>query len=234
MERWTFLPCSAPEKWGQYQHGLGVGDLNADGRRDLLMNNGWWEQPVAGAAGQTPAAWKKHAVDFGKGGAQMHALDVDGDGDADVVTSIEGHGYGLSWFEQVRNGDAVTFVEHAILPRQADQMLHGVQFSQPHAVAIVDIDGDGLQDIVTGKRFWAHGPKGDPDPGGTPYLYWFKLHRKDGSVSWTPHEIDVSSGVGTQLAVGDLNGDRRPDLVVGNKKGGFVFVQKPRESSQPR
>jgi len=233
-ERWTFTPCSAREKWGQYQHGLGVGDLNGDGRRDLVMNSGWWEQPAAAAAGQTPPVWAKHAVDFGKGGAQMYALDVDGDGDADVITSIEGHGYGLSWFEQVRKGDAVEFIEHAILPRQADQALEGVQFSQPHAVAVVDIDGDGLQDIATGKRFWAHGPKGDPDPGGTPSLYWFKLHRKDGSVSWTPHEIDAASGVGTQLAVGDLNGDRRPDLVVGNKKGGFVFTQKPSESSQSR
>lgn len=233
-ERWTFLPCSAPEQWGQYQHGLGAGDLNGDGRRDLLMNSGWWEQPVAGAAGQTPPVWTKHAVDFGGGGAQMHALDVDGDGDADVITSIEGHGYGLSWFEQVRKGGTVEFIEHAILPRHAERTLDGVQFSQPHAVAVVDVDGDGLHDIVTGKRFWAHGPKGDPDPGGTPCLYWFKLHRTDAGVRWTPHEIDAASGVGTQLAVGDLNGDRRPDIVIGNKKGGFVFTQKPGTPGQSR
>ena len=160
----------------------------------------------------------------------MHALDVDGDGDADVVTSIQGHGYGLSWFEQVPKDGEITFVEHPILPRKADESLDGVQFSQPHAVAVVDIDGDGLRDIVTGKRFWAHGPQGDPDPAGTPFLYWFKLHRRDGQVSFTPHMIDDASGVGTQLAVGDLNGDRRPDIVVGNKKGGFVFTQKAADS----
>jgi len=231
-ERWTFAPCSAPEKWGQYQHGLGVGDVNGDGRPDLLMNSGWWEQPAAVAAGQTPPEWRKHPADFGKGGAQMYAYDVDGDADADVVTSIQGHGYGLSWFEQVRQDGTIEFVEHPILPQNAEEKLDGVQFSQPHAVGLVDIDGDGLQDIVTGKRFWAHGPKGDPDPAGTPYLYWFKLHRQDGKVGFTPHQIDDASGVGTQLAIGDLNGDGRPDIVVGNKKGGFVFTQQAAESSQ--
>jgi hypothetical protein len=157
----------------------------------------------------------------------MYALDVDGDGDADIVTSLYGHGYGLSWFEQVQKDGKIQFVDRPILPSKPEETLDGVQFSQPHAVAVVDIDGDGLQDIVTGKRFWAHGPKGDPDPAGTPFLYWFKLNRTGGQITWTPHRIDDASGVGTQFAIGDLNGDQRPDIVVGNKKGGFVFLQKP-------
>ena len=48
------------------------------------------------------------------------------------------------------------------------------------------------------------------------------------TVSWEPHRIDDASGVGTQIAVGDLNGDGRVDIVTGNKRGGFVFLQEPR------
>ncbi|MFM7108294.1 MAG: FG-GAP repeat domain-containing protein [Planctomycetaceae bacterium] len=229
-DRWTFHPCSEPEKWGQYQHGLGAGDVDGDGRTDLLMLGGWWGQPADRAG-----PWAKHPQDFGtQGGAQMHVSDVDGDGDGDVITSLAGHGYGLSWYEQVGRDGRIEFVERPILPAKAEESLNGVQFSQVHAVAVADIDGDGAKDIVTGKRWWAHGPKGDPDPQGTPVLYWFRLIRTpapDGgpaTVSWEPHRIDDATGVGTQIAVGDLNADGRPDVVVGNKRGGAVFLQETR------
>ena len=162
----------------------------------------------------------------------MHVADIDGDGDGDIVTSLAAHRYGLAWFEQVATADGgIGFTRHLILPATADESLAGVQFSQPHAVAVADVNSDGLPDIISGKRYWAHGPKGDPDAGGTPVLYWFELVRdstKQGAeaVSFTPHLIDDTSGVGTQLATGDLNGDGQLDLVIGNKRGGFVFLQR--------
>jgi hypothetical protein len=88
------------------------------------------------------------------------------------------------------------------------------------------MNGDGLQDIVTGKRFWAHGAKGDPEPNAPAVVWWFELKRDGGKVTWTPHLIDNDSGIGTQFVVTDINGDKKPDVIVGNKKGCFVHVQK--------
>ena len=95
----------------------------------------------------------------------------------------------------------------------------GLKFSELHAIDLVDIDGDGLKDIVTGKRFWSHGRPGDPDRNSPGVLYWFKLARNaDRSVDFIPPQIDNDSGVGTQVVVGDVNGEL-PDVVIGNKKG---------------
>ena len=99
-----------------------------------------------------------------------------------------------------------------------------MKFSQLHAIDLADIDGDGLLDIITGKRFWAHGPKGDQEPGAPAVLYWFELTRKGGKAEYIPHQIDDNSGVGTQVAAGDVNGDGLLDIVVGNKKGAFVHL----------
>ena len=91
------------------------------------------------------------------GGAQMYAYDVDGDGDNDVVTSKAAHAYGLSWFENVGGDDGeIKFKEHLIMGEKPEENEYGVAFSQLHALALADMDSDGVQDIVTGKRWWAH------------------------------------------------------------------------------
>ena len=156
----------------------------------------------------------------------MYAYDVNGDKTPDVVTSIAAHGYGISWFEQQRSvsGES-TWKEHAITSRNADEKIAGVQFSQPHALMLEDMDGDGLKDLITGKRHWAHGDKGDPEPNAAAVLYWFKLTRETSGAKFVPHLIDDDSGVGCQFPVADLNGDSRPDIAIVNKRGVFVFRQ---------
>ena len=100
-------------------------------------------------------------------------------------------------------------------------------FSQPHALLVADIDGDGVKDLVTGKTFYAHPPgMGDPDADGTPVFYVFKLVRGAAhAVSWEPHLVDSEVGLGRQFTTGDLNGDGKVDIAVASKHGVFLFLQ---------
>jgi len=83
-------------------------------------------------------------------------------------------------------------------------------------------------DVLTGKRFWAHGPTGDKEPNAPAVVYWFELTRDpQKGVRFVAHQIDDDSGVGTQVAAADLNQDKTPDVIVGNKKGTFLFLSRP-------
>jgi hypothetical protein len=216
---WTFHKITAKGGWAKFTHGLGIGDVNGDGLKDLLDANGWWEHPKEVKPDEL---WKHYDVKFGNGGAQMHVYDVDGDGKNDVVTSLQAHGWGLAWFKQNADG---TFTQNLIMGSKPEENAYGIKFSQMHAVDMVDIDGDGVKDIVTGKRHWAHGNHGDPEPTNDPVLFWFRTVRGEGGkVTFVPYQIDNDSGVGTQVVTGDMNGDGLPDVVVGNKRGVFVFI----------
>lgn len=221
----------------EFGHGLGMGDVNGDGRMDALCANGWFEQPVSAAT----RPWPFHAQSFKSetpaprvspalnGGSHMYAYDVDGDGLNDVVTALNAHGWGLAWFKQVKGQDGrITFVRNMIMGDSTEKAKYGVAFSQLHSVRLADVDGDGLKDIVTGKTWWAHPPEwGDPDGTGTPVLYLFKLTRENGTARFQPQFLDDKSGVGRHILVKDINGDGRQDIITGNKSGLYVFTQVP-------
>ncbi len=224
---WKFHPLSETGEWPQFYHGTGVGDVNGDGRADLILTEGWYEQPAKNAG---TVQWKKHEFQFSpyRGGAQMFAYDVDGDGNNDVITSLHGHEWGLAWWEQIPGdkGD-ISFKMHQIMGTREDESRYGVAFSQPHALDLADVNGDGLKDIVVGKRRWAHGPTGDVEPNAPPVVYWFQLIRKPlESPEYKPRLIDTDSGVGVQISAADINQDGRVDILTASKLGCFLFLNR--------
>jgi uncharacterized protein (DUF3820 family) len=207
-------------------HGVGAGDLNSDGRNDVITPKGWYEQLADGG-------WSFHAeFALGAAGIMILGYDVDGDQLQDVLYG-NGHGFGLYWLRQTKQPDG---------SRQWQKQTIDDTFSQVHTLVLAQLDGEGEPELVTGKRVYAHESEAGATDGSV--VFYFQYDRKAGT--WQKHTVfqgdpavnapenakdrwalkdfpKGSAGTGLQMSVVDIDADGDLDLVCPGKSGLYLF-----------
>jgi hypothetical protein len=196
-------------------HGFAFGDVNGDGREDVLCEVGWYERP---RGDPFAAPWRFHGeTALPHPSCPFEVADLNGDGRLDIVFG-RGHDFGLYWREQrpPKPDGTTAWIQHTI-----DE-----SWSQAHAIALADLDGDGRRELIAGKCIWAHNG-GDPGAADPPAVYYYTWDAA--SSRFTRHTIAAPGeqiSLGRQFSVADLDGDGRPDLVAPSKLGLWILLNR--------
>lgn len=210
-------------------HGVGSGDVNGDGRNDLLTPKGWFEAP----ADPSNETWTWHPDwNLGATGIQILARDMDGDGLADLMWGM-GHDKGFYWARQVKGADGKTEWKKELV----DDSIASV-----HVLMWADLDGDGADELITGKRVYAH--EREPGDVDAPVIAAFNFDKAAGK--WVKRLVYKgepaknapkdpakrlalrdfprgTAGTGLQVTAIDMDGDGDLDLIAPGKSGLYMF-----------
>ena len=208
-----FEPASDPEKeWiphpigpehgpgsQRYSHGLGVGDLDGDGRKEVVTTGGYYSPPK----NPRNEPWTFAKADLGPDCAHMLSP-----GPNQGILTTSAHARGV-WHHQPDSN-------RSYKRRVIDETI-----SVTHAAQMARLGKSKALNLITGKRKWGHPPGVDV---GSEEPHWLVRYEfRDGK--WARHLIDRESGVGTQIVVQDIDRDGLQDIVAANKNGVFLFTQ---------
>jgi len=188
-------------------HGTGIADVNGDGKNDVLTPYGWFENIDA-----NNDKWKWHPDwNLGDAGFPILGYDVNNDGKMDIIYG-QGHSYGLFWLEQQGSGDSRHWIRHTI----------DDSYSQIHALKLVDLDGDGQPELLTGKRYRGHSGN-DPGSYDPLVVYYYKIDRKTAKFTRYAISVNGTAAAGTQFVTADLDQDGDVDIATAGKTGVHFF-----------
>jgi uncharacterized repeat protein (TIGR01451 family) len=169
-------------------------DLDGDGDLDLLSavsnstlalaSASWWENTNG-----LGTAWTERAIITSSDVSSVHAGDVDGDGDLDILLAI----FTGSDVIVYRNDNGLGT---ALTPLNVDTSSHG-----PRLAIFSDMDRDGDLDVVVAAN-----------TTGTKDVSWYENTAGDGSA-WTIHTVDATMNGARGLLVADIDADGDPDIV---------------------